>query len=96
MSRRTHDQKIPRNPCSVFKKVTLDMSVTFVVPQMIVVAKAFMADTRFPKSITRRAVNGMGKHGVPLRLHCARNITFASAVAFGRICSFHLFEKFLD
>lgn len=58
---RTHARKIPHNPCSVFKKVTLDLSVTFVIPQMMLAATVFIPNMGVPTLITSRAVNVMGR-----------------------------------
>jgi hypothetical protein len=58
---RTRDQKIPRNPCSVFKKVTLEMSVTFVIPLMMLAATVFIPNMGVPMLITSRVVKVMGR-----------------------------------
>jgi hypothetical protein len=50
--------------------------VTLCISQFTVVATAFVANAWLAIPITSRAVNVMGKHCVPLRLHCERNITF--------------------
>jgi hypothetical protein len=82
---RTRDQKTQRNSCSVLTKVTLEKSVTFVIPQMLFAATVFIAMAWLPIPITSRVVKVMGKRCVPLRLHCEGDVRQVFAVAWAAL-----------
>jgi hypothetical protein len=63
--------------------------VTLCISQFTVVATAFVANAWLAIPITSRAVNVMGKHCVPLRLHCECDIRTTVCSGFLK----HLFDS---